>query len=44
LAPSRGKVGLITLNRPKVNAASDGLLQDVIAACKVLAPRNPRLL
>ena len=33
---SRGQVGLITLNRPKVNAASDGLLQDVIAACKVL--------
>lgn len=31
---SRGKSGLITLNRPPVNAASDGLLQDVIAACK----------
>ena len=27
-------MGLITLNRPKVNAASDGLLQDVIHACK----------
>mmetsp|Transcript_12647 Transcript_12647/g.29755 ORF Transcript_12647/g.29755 Transcript_12647/m.29755 type:complete len:287 (-) Transcript_12647:315-1175(-) len=35
LAEIRGKTGLITLNRPKVNAASDGLLQDVIAACKV---------
>jgi hypothetical protein len=34
IAEIRGKVGLITLNRPKVNAASDGLLQDVIAACK----------
>jgi len=27
-------VGLITLNRPKVNACSDGLLQDIRAACK----------
>jgi enoyl-CoA hydratase len=34
IAEVRGKSGLITLNRPKVNAASDGLLQDVIAACK----------
>jgi len=34
IAEVRGSVGLITLNRPKVNAASDGLLQDVIAACK----------
>jgi enoyl-CoA hydratase/carnithine racemase len=31
----RDKVGLITLNRPKVNAVSDELLKDVINACKI---------
>ena len=35
LAETRGKVGLITLNRPKaLNALCDGLMQEVIRAAK----------
>mmetsp|Transcript_35667 Transcript_35667/g.48160 ORF Transcript_35667/g.48160 Transcript_35667/m.48160 type:complete len:287 (-) Transcript_35667:264-1124(-) len=33
-AERRNKTGLVTLNRPKVNAVSSGLLGDVIHACK----------
>lgn len=35
LAERRGQAGLITLNRPKVNAVSDQLIGDVIAAAKL---------
>lgn len=32
-AERKGKVGLITMTRPPVNAVSDGLLHDIIDAC-----------
>lgn len=35
IAERRGKAGLITLNRPKVNAVSDALMADVIAAARL---------
>lgn len=34
IAEVRGKSGLITMNRPPVNAMSDAHLQDIVAACK----------
>jgi len=34
IAEVRGKAGLITLNRPKVNAASTSLIRDLMSACK----------
>mmetsp|Transcript_34638 Transcript_34638/g.44468 ORF Transcript_34638/g.44468 Transcript_34638/m.44468 type:complete len:298 (+) Transcript_34638:63-956(+) len=36
IAETRGKVGLITLNRPKVNALCDALFEDLIHAAKAL--------